>query len=162
MFMRITTKTGDNGYSSVAGKRLKKDNKIFEAIGTIDELQAVILTASSTKQKTISKIAEDLYEIMGNIACETSNLKLVTRINSLEEEINKLEKELKPLTKFLIFKKEKARKLNWVRTVIRRAERRVVILKNKNILVYLNRLSDYYYLLSRIEEEKYKLRVNRV
>ncbi len=160
--MRITTKTGDNGYSSVAGKRLKKDNKIFEAIGTIDELQAVILTASSTKQKTISKIAEDLYEIMGNIACETSNLKLVTRINSLEEEINKLEKELKPLTKFLIFKKEKARKLNWVRTVIRRAERRVVILKNKNILVYLNRLSDYYYLLSRIEEEKYKLRVNRV
>ena len=160
--MSITTKTGDNGYSSVAGKRLKKDNKIFEAIGTIDELQAVILTASSTKQKTISKIAEDLYEIMGNIACETSNLKLVTRINSLEEEINKLEKELKPLTKFLIFKKEKARKLNWVRTVIRRAERRVVFLKNKNILVYLNRLSDYYYLLSRIEEEKYKLRVNRV
>jgi cob(I)alamin adenosyltransferase len=80
----------------------------------------------------------------------------------LEEEINKLEKKLKPLTKFLIFKKEKARKLNWVRTVIRRAERRVVFLKNKNILVYLNRLSDYYYLLSRIEEEKYKLRVNRV
>ncbi len=151
--MRITTKTGDNGYSSVAGKRLKKDNKIFEAIGTIDELQSIV---------DDEFIQKDLYEIMGNIACETSNLKLVTRINSLEEEINKLEKELKPLTKFLIFKKEKARKLNWVRTVIRRAERRVVFLKNKNILVYLNRLSDYYYLLSRIEEEKYKLRVNRV
>ena len=151
--MRITTKTGDNGYSSVAGKRLKKDNKIFEAIGTIDELQSIV---------DDEFIQKDLYEIMGNIACETSNLKLVTRINSLEEEINKLEKKLKPLTKFLIFKKEKARKLNWVRTVIRRAERRVVFLKNKNILVYLNRLSDYYYLLSRIEEEKYKLRVNRV
>ena len=151
--MRITTKTGDNGYSSVAGKRLKKDNKIFEAIGTIDELQSIV---------DDEFIQKDLYEIMGNIACKTSNLKLVTRINSLEEEINKLEKKLKPLTKFLIFKKEKARKLNWVRTVIRRAERRVVFLKNKNILVYLNRLSDYYYLLSRIEEEKYKLRVNRV
>jgi cob(I)alamin adenosyltransferase len=153
MFMRITTKTGDNGYSSVAGKRLKKDNKIFEAIGTIDELQSIV---------DDEFIQKDLYEIMGNIACKTSNLKLVTRINSLDEEINKLEKKLKPLTKFLIFKKEKARKLNWVRTVIRRAERRVVFLKNKNILVYLNRLSDYYYLLSRIEEEKYKLRVNRV
>lgn len=151
--MSITTKTGDNGYSSVAGKRLKKDNKIFEAIGTIDELQSIV---------DDEFIQKDLYEIMGNIACKTSNLKLVTRINSLEEEINKLEKKLKPLTKFLIFKKEKARKLNWVRTVIRRAERRVVFLKNKNILVYLNRLSDYYYLLSRIEEEKYKLRVNRV
>ncbi len=151
--MRITTKTGDNGYSSVAGKRLKKDNKIFEAIGTIDELQSIV---------DDEFIQKDLYEIMGNIACKTSNLKLVTRINSLDEEINKLEKKLKPLTKFLIFKKEKARKLNWVRTVIRRAERRVVFLKNKNILVYLNRLSDYYYLLSRIEEEKYKLRVNRV
>ena len=142
--MSITTKTGDNGYSSVAGKRLKKDNKIFEAIGTIDELQSIV---------DDEFIQKDLYEIMGNIACKTSNLKLVTRINSLDEEINKLEKKLKPLTKFLIFKKEKARKLNWVRTVIRRAERRVVFLKNKNILVYLNRLSDYYYLLARLCED---------
>ncbi|PJC80441.1 hypothetical protein CO009_01885, partial [Candidatus Shapirobacteria bacterium CG_4_8_14_3_um_filter_35_11] len=55
----------------------------------------------------------------------------------------------------------KARKLNWVRTVVRRAERRVVALENlefkilnlKTIIVYLNRLSDYFYLLSRQEEE---------
>jgi len=143
--MSITTKTGDKGYSSVAGKRVKKDDKIFEAIGTLDELQSIIEDG---------EIQRDLYEIMGNIACETSNLKLVTRIKYLEDEIEKIEKELKPLTKFLIFKKEKARKLNWIRTVVRRAERSVVFLNNKNILIYLNRLSDYYYLLSRIEEEK--------
>jgi cob(I)alamin adenosyltransferase len=152
--MSITTKTGDKGYSSVLGKRLRKDDQIFEAIGTIDELQAVILTASSKKQKTISKIAEDLYEIMGCIACETGNMKLETRIKEIEVEIEKLEKKLKPLTKFLIFKKERARKLNWIRTVCRRAERKIVFLKNKDILVYLNRLSDYIYLLSRIEEER--------
>ena len=138
--MSITTKTGDNGYSSVAGKRLKKNDKIFEAIGTLDELQSIIED---------EEIQKDLYEIMGNIACETSNKKLVTRIKILEEEI---EKKLKPLTKFLIFKKEKARKFNWIRTVTRRAERRVVFLKNENILIYLNRLSDYFYLKAREAE----------
>jgi cob(I)alamin adenosyltransferase len=144
MFMSITTKTGDKGYSSILGKRVKKDDKIFEVVGTIDELQSIVEDVD---------IQNDLYEIMGNIACETSNKKLVTRIKLLEEEIEKIEKELKPLTKFLIFKKEKARRLNWIRTVVRRAERRVVFLKNENILIYLNRLSDYYYLLSRQEEE---------
>lgn len=143
--MSITTKTGDKGYSSILGKRVKKDDKIFEAIGNIDELQSII------EDENIQK---DLYEIMGEIGWGKSIINYQLRIKNLEEEINKLEKKLKPVTKFLIFKKEKARKLNWVRTVCRRAERRVVFLKNKNILIYLNRLSDYYYLLSRIEEEK--------
>jgi ATP:cob(I)alamin adenosyltransferase len=143
--MSITTKTGDGGYSSILNKRLKKDDQIFEAIGTIDELQSIIEDP---------EIQKDLYEIMGEIAWgKTSNIKLQT--SKIEEEIEKLEKKLKPLTKFLIFKKEKARKLNWVRTIVRRAERRVVTLKNyESIVIYLNRLSDYFYLLSRIEEEK--------
>jgi ATP:cob(I)alamin adenosyltransferase len=75
------------------------------------------------------------------------------RIEWIEEEINKLEKELKVENKFVIFKKEKALKLNWVRTIVRRAERRAVVFKDKNILVYLNRLSDFIYLLALKEEE---------
>lgn len=143
--MSITTKTGDKGYSSVAGKRLKKDHQIFEAIGTIDELQSVI---------DDENIQKDLYEIMGNIAVGDKDIRSQISVVRLENEMEKLEKKLKPVTKFLIFKKEKARRLNWVRTIIRRAERRVVFLKNKNILIYLNRLSDYYYLLARKTEEK--------
>jgi len=150
--MSITTKTGDKGYTSVAGRRVKKDSKIIEAIGTIDELQAIIEEV---------EIQKDLYEIMGAIACGNKITNYELRITNLENEIEKLEKKLKPVTKFLIFKKEKARKLNWVRTVVRRAERRVVALENlefkilnlKTIIVYLNRLSDYFYLLSRQEEE---------
>ena len=153
MFMSITTKTGDDGYSSVVGKRLKKDNKIFEAIGTIDELQSMI---------DDEEIQRDLYEIMGCIATGNTITNYELRITNLENEINKLEKILKPITNFLIFKKERSRRLNWVRTVVRRAERRVVALQNYElkitnyelIVIYLNRLSDYYYLLSRIEEEK--------
>jgi len=149
--MSITTKTGDKGYTSVAGRRVKKDSKIIEAIGTIDELQAIIEEV---------EIQKDLYEIMGVIACGNKITNYELRITNLENEIEKLEKKLKPVTKFLIFKKEKARKLNWVRTVVRRAERRVVALENlefkilnlKTIIVYLNRLSDYFYLLSRQEE----------
>ena len=150
LIMSITTKTGDKGYTSVASRRVKKDSKIIEAIGTIDELQAIIEDV---------EIQKDLYEIMGEIAVgKISNLEF--KISKLEKEIENLEKKLKPLTKFLIFKKEKARKLNWVRTVVRRAERRVVALENlefkilnlKTIIVYLNRLSDYFYLLSRQEE----------
>ena len=142
--MSITTKTGDKGYSSVAGKRLKKDDRIFEAIGTIDELQSIVED---------HQIQKDLYEIMGEVGWGKKITNYQLRITNLEEKINNLERELRPLTKFLIFKKEKARKLNWVRTVVRRAERRVVFLKNKNILIYLNRLSDYFYLLARKAEE---------
>lgn len=150
--MSITTKTGDKGYSSVLNKRVKKDDNIFEVIGTLDELQAVVED---------EEIQKDLYEIMGAIACgnKITNYELPQqsrgrRITNLENEINILEKKLKPVTKFLIFRKEKARRLNWIRTVVRRAERRAVFLKNKNILIYLNRLSDYFYLLSRQEEER--------
>jgi len=150
--MSITTKTGDKGYTSVAGRRVKKDSKIIEAIGTIDELQAIIEEV---------EIQKDLYEIMGVIACGNKITNYELRITNLENEIEKLEKKLKPVTKFLIFKKEKARKLNWVRTVVRRAERKVVALRNYKlritnyelIVIYLNRLSDYFYLLARLRED---------
>jgi len=141
--MSITTKTGDKGYSSILNKRLKKDDQIFEAIGTIDELQSIVED---------EQIQKDLYEIMGVLAGSEKDLRSQISVSKLEQEIDKLEKKLKPLTKFLIFKKEKARKLNWIRTVTRRAERSVVFLKNENILIYLNRLSDYFYLKAREAE----------
>lgn len=138
--MSVTTKTGDDGRSNYFEKRVSKGGKILEAVGTLDELQAVLGLVG------LEKLQEDIYEIMGR-------KEMGEKIKELEEGIIKLEKELKVGNKFVIFRKEKALKLNWVRTIARRAERRCLIFKDKNILIYLNRLSDFIYLLA-LKEEK--------
>ncbi len=146
--MSVVTKTGDDGKSRFLGKVVDKDSDLLEAVGTLDELQSLIGD---------EEIQKDLYGIMGFIAYgEIYNLQFT--ILKLEEEIIKIEKELKPITGFLIFKNEKAREINFSRTVCRRAERRLVALSRSqqidpNILIYINRLSDYLFMLSRREEE---------
>lgn len=127
--------------SEYLGKRVSKGGKLLDAVGTLDELQAVLGLVK------LEKLQNDIYEIMGKKFKEE-------RINELEKEINKIEEKIKIENKFVIFKKEKALKLNWVRTIVRRAERRSTVLKNKNILIYLNRLSDYIYLLALKEEKR--------
>ncbi|MFA6007104.1 MAG: ATP:cob(I)alamin adenosyltransferase [Candidatus Shapirobacteria bacterium] len=153
--MSVTTKKGDGGMSDYFGKRVSKGGEILEAVGNLDELQAVILITNYELRITnLDKVVEDLYLIMGRKLTKD-------RIKWIEEEINKLEKELEVQNKFLIFKKEKALKLNWVRTIVRRAERKVAALRNDKLLitnyeltlVYLNRLSDFIYLLA-LKEEK--------
>jgi len=140
--MSVVTKTGDDGKSNYFEKRVSKGGKILEAVGTLDELQAVLGLVG------LEKLQKDIYEIMGR-------KEIGERIKELEEEIVKLEKGIKMGNKFVIFKKEKALKLNWARTVVRRAERKVVAAKvfDKNSVIYLNRLSDLIYLLA-IKEER--------
>ncbi len=129
------------------GKTIKKTDPILEVVGSLDELQAVIeLTNYELKIKYLEKVIEDLYLIMGKKP-------IAEKIERLEAEIKKLEKELKIGNKFLIFKKKKSLNLNWVRTVVRRTERRCWILEDEGIGVYLNRLSDYIYLLA-VKEER--------
>ena len=140
--LMITTKRGDDGRSDYFGKRVSKSGKVLEAVGTLDELQSIVDDES---------IQKDLSSIM--VAISLNN-----KVIGLDEKILNLKKEFGTLTKFLIFKNEKARKLNWVRTVCRRAERRLVALNkikqiDPNILIYINRLSDYLFKLSQKEEE---------
>lgn len=139
--MSITTKKGDRGMSEYFGKSISKSGKLLEAVGTLDELQAVLGFVK------LEKIQNDLSQIMGK------NFK-IERIKEIEKEIEKLNKKIKIGNKFVIFKKEKAIKLNWVRIIVRRAERRSTVFRDKNILVYLNRLSDYIFLLALKEENK--------
>jgi ATP:cob(I)alamin adenosyltransferase len=150
----ITTKKGDGGRSEYFGKKVSKGGKLLEAVGALDELQAVIqLVNYELRIKNLEKISNDLYLIMGRKLTKG-------RIEWLKKEINKLEKEIIIKKKFIIFKNEKALKLNWVRTVVRRAERTVVRLEirdkilDKNVLIYLNRLSDFIYLLALQQENK--------
>ena len=139
--MSIVTKTGDKGTTVYFGKKIKKTDPVLEAVGGLDELQAVLGLVG------LGELQGDIYEIMGR-------KKMGEKINRLEGKIKKLEKELKMGNKFLIFKKKKALSLNWARTVVRRVERGCWMLEDKEIGVYLNRLSDYIYLLAVKEEQK--------
>jgi cob(I)alamin adenosyltransferase len=146
--MTIVTRSGDDGKSRWNNQVVGKDSPLLEALGTLDELQSII---------DDEKIQRDLYEIMGEVGYGTKIKNLKSKVKNLEEEINNLEKKLEPIREFLIFKNEKARRLNWVRTICRRCERRLVSLNkvqeiDKNILIYLNRLSDYLFMLARKEE----------
>lgn len=150
----ITTKRGDWGVTDCDGKRVCKDNLLIEVIGEIDELQAMLELIDGDK-----KVIKYLRVVMGGLGscrvlekqrkkCKISGIKL--QIKRMENEI---EKNQINLNEFLIFKKKKAKELNWVRTVSRRVERKVVALSkkqeiDKEILKYFNRLSDYLFILA--------------
>lgn len=140
--MTITTKIGDTGQTNCGNKRVDKDDILVEAIGSIDEFQAILELIKADK-----KIINDLREIMGEIGNNIKSLNYDLRVRELEKEIEKSEIYL---NKFVVFKTKEARELNWARTVCRKAERRLVSLNkiekiDAKILIYFNRLSDYLF-----------------
>lgn len=144
--MKIYTKTGDGGTTSLFnGKRVKKSHKIIEALGTIDELNA------SMGLLKLTDIQKDLMAISAEVA-GYKNQVLGSRVQWLEKEIDRMQKELPGLRNFIL----PTGQIHLARAVCRRAERRINFLKNKNILKYLNRLSDYLFVLARWENFKNK------
>lgn len=172
--MRITTKTGDKGITSLYLKgRVSKDDIRCEVCGDLDELCSFLGLAKSiikTKKvkEVIDKIQRDLFIIGTEIATKIKFIsKLEKRIGKVH--VSHLEKEIKKIEKKINFKKGTfllpgdnifSSILDTTRTIARRAERRIATLKKKNmlknnyILVYLNRLSDLLYLLARSFEKK--------
>ena len=155
--MTITTKRGDKGETDCGDKRVGKDNLLVEAIGEIDELQAILELVGGDK-----KIIKDLGMIMGGLGAG-KKFSIVppgadfVSLRNFQFSIEKMEEEIEKnkinLDKFVIFKTKKAKEMNWARTVCRRVERRVVSLSKKqkideNILKYFNRLSDYLFVLA--------------
>ena len=141
----ITTKTGDQGKTTCGNQRVDKDDILVETVGEIDELESVLELVNIDE-----KILNDLRSLMGEIGNDSGFKKLDSRIRQLEKEI---EKENINLEKFLNFKTQKAKELNWARTVCRRVERRLVSLNKEKkikleILIYFNRLSDYLFMLA--------------
>jgi len=149
----ITTKTGDKGISHWNNQSIHKDDILIETIGCIDELQAAIgLTGLD-----LPEVMVDLWGIMGEISTGVKYEKLEERIELMENEIDRLDVELPKIEKFLIFKNDQAVKMNWIRTMVRRAERRIVALSKKEsinpkLMAYINRLSDYLFMLAREKE----------
>ena len=160
---KVTTKSGDKGKTSLGnGERISKSHLIINLLGDIDELNSQIGSAiSSSKSSLISSelqsIQQDLFNLGGEISIFNSGTILINddKVKFLEERIEDLNQTLKPLKEFIMpGGDEFCSRIHLARAVCRRAERSCVsvldLIKEKNIwLPYLNRLSDYLFVLAR-------------
>lgn len=166
--MKIYTKAGDTGETSlIGGKRVPKYDKRIEAYGTVDELIAFV--GLLRDQPVGTKISNDLIKIQDKLMicasilaadcddCKIDLPELTTKdIDFLESEIDAMTVKLLPLNLFILPGGHQVVSLcNVVRTVCRRAERRIIELQQTNevqeiIIRFMNRLSDYFFILSRL------------
>lgn len=168
--MKVYTKTGDRGQTSlIGGQRVSKTDERVEAYGTVDELGAftALLTDHLREDAALGRTVEDLNRIQSRLmtveallaADEEGSKKLsplsLDAIAWLEGRIDAMQAELPAIDKFTIPGGHPAVSLSHVcRTVCRRAERAALRADAKygtdsTVLIWLNRLSDYYYVLGR-------------
>jgi len=163
--MKIYTKTGDAGTTALfGGKRVSKADLRVDVYGTVDELNSYLGLLFEEDQ--IIQIQDRLFTIGAMLATEPGNSKVkVPRlaeddINVLEEGIDKMEANLEPMRHFILPGGHQTVSFCHIaRTVCRRAERLAVALNSVEpidplIIKYLNRLSDYLFVLSRYLSKK--------
>lgn len=171
--MKIYTKTGDKGETGLfGGERVSKSNDRIDAYGTIDELNAFIgLTLTELKSDEIKTVLEriqnQLFVVGSDLATPVTekNKKLkITRTpeeysTQTEQDIDFFNDQLDELRNFILPGGSKGSAyLHVCRTIARRAERKVVALNKHmnigdNIIIFLNRLSDLFFVLSRFENK---------
>ena len=172
--MKIYTRTGDEGDTGLfGGPRVPKDALRVEAYGAVDELNAALGVAAAGVDREASpdlagmlhEIQSTLFDLGGELATpdareRAASGKLTPLLaegssERLEGWIDALEQELEPLTQFILpGGAPAAAQLQLARTVCRRAERRAVTLAASEevageLLVYLNRLSDFLFVAAR-------------
>lgn len=165
--MKIYTKTGDQGTTSLfGGKRVSKAYLRIDAYGTVDELNSWVgllrdQEVNRTRQEILLNIQDKLFTLGSMLATEPGNTKVKIPalkeefIHLLELEIDAMDTSLPPLKSFILPGGHPSVSFCHVaRTVCRRAERLVIGLHesepvNPLIIPYLNRLSDYLFVLSR-------------
>lgn len=166
--MRVYTKTGDDGTSGlIGGTRVEKFDLRLEAYGTVDELNSWIGLICSQKidqesRELLLSVQNNLFVIGARLATDLSKADLSERLPLKPEDITQLEKEmdrildlLPPMEHFVLPGGSNTISFcHLARTVCRRAERRVCQLAKEvsipmDLIKYLNRLSDYLFVLSR-------------
>ncbi|MDP9348703.1 MAG: cob(I)yrinic acid a,c-diamide adenosyltransferase [Gemmatimonadota bacterium] len=177
--MKIYTKTGDRGETGLfGGQRVEKDHARVEAYGDVDELNSVLglaaarLSAAGDPElvRGIREIQADLFTLGANLATpapedggrESAYVPTLRpgRVEELERWIDAAEMDLEPLRSFILpGGTEAASLLHLARTVCRRAERRTVTLAreahlDRELIVYLNRLSDLLFTLARLANRR--------
>lgn len=171
--MRLYTRTGDKGQTSVKGGRVSKDDIRVEAYGTIDELNCFVGQAAAVAGATgqLDELVQELVEIQQELFDCGSDLAFADpegrQFKMSEEPVVRLENwidahiEASPvITRFILpGGSEVSALLHVCRTVCRRAERRVVTLAagaaiNEAVQKYINRLSDYFFAAARSANAK--------
>ena len=165
---QVYTKTGDKGLTSlIGGTRVAKHHFRLEAYGTVDELNAHIgmirsYSIDAPSVESLVRIQNQLFNIGSYLATDetVSDLRLHLKndeagIEFMEQEMDRMENALPPLRNFVLPGGHPALgECHIARTVCRRAERRVMAMAaevdvDEWIIRYLNRLSDYLFVLSR-------------
>jgi len=172
--MKIYTKTGDKGKTSLfGGTRVSKDSLRIESYGSVDELNAQIgylsdLITNKNIKNDLLKIQNQLFTIGAMLATNPDKITLkngkdrlnIPIINNedifyLEHRIDKFNETLPKMTHFILPGGHlSVSSCHIARTVCRRAERRIVALQSVSfveelVLKYINRLSDYLFVLAR-------------
>ena len=165
---KVYTKTGDKGITSlIGGTRVKKSDIRINSYGTVDELNSFIglLVTYIEEQETINLLTE-MQNVLFNIGCNLAmgdNFKkelkesVVTNklIENVEKAIDRMQAAIPELKSFVIPGGSRSASTAHVcRTVCRRAERLIIALDessevDRNLMAYVNRLSDYFFVLSR-------------
>ncbi len=169
MAIKIYTKTGDKGKTSlIGGTKVSKSNIRIEAYGTIDELNSFVGLAAdqidhTSTKNNLKEIQDRLFTIGSALACDPekeSALKIPdlkeTDVEFLEKEIDTMNESLAPMKSFILPGGAVAISTAHItRCVCRRAERICVNMQEQDLFVdpliikYLNRLSDYFFVLAR-------------
>jgi len=159
---KIYTRTGDDGTTGLGdGSRVRKDALRVEAYGTVDETNAQVgmlraaLAADHSAQIMLEHIQHDLFDVGGELCIPGYELVTAAYVERLESAIDAVNAELPALKDFILPGGSPAAAAAHVtRTVSRRAERRTLTLAdaetvNPQAIKYLNRLSDYFFVLAR-------------
>ena len=172
---RVYTRTGDDGATAlVGGKRVPKDSPRIDAYGSIDELNSIVGLARVFNEESLD--AGEAHQFLDEVLCQVQDelfdlgSELATppeffqqgmyrvsenEIGRLEKLMDKCQKDLEPLTSFILPGGGRVGAyLHQCRTVCRRAERDILRLSreeeiNQNVVKYVNRLSDLFFVLSR-------------
>jgi cob(I)alamin adenosyltransferase len=172
---RVYTRTGDRGETAlVGGKRVPKDSLRIEAYGTIDELNSTVglarvfneenLEAGEAHQfldEVLCRLQDELFDLGSELATPPESFRpgmyqvSESEIDRLEKLIDECQEDLEPLNSFILPGGGRiGAYLHQCRTVCRRAERVILRLSreqeiNRNVIKYVNRLSDLFFVLSR-------------
>ena len=177
MALKIYTKTGDQGKTSlIGGTKVPKSNLRIEAYGTIDELNSFVgLVSDHLKDKQSSSILREiqdrLFTIGSSLACDPEKepkLKIPdlkeSDITFLEKEIDRMNETLPPMKSFILPGGHVAVSTTHItRCVCRRAERICVNMQEQKmeieplVIKYLNRLSDFLFILARYVAHQLKV-----
>lgn len=176
LLTKIYTRGGDKGKTSLGdGTRVPKTDPRIQAIGCVDEVNACIGLVRTfvvgEGAQTLAQIQNDLFDVGADLCVPVSGQKEIVlrlaqnRIDFLESEMDRLNEELSPLTSFVLPGGSQASAhLHLARTWTRRAEREICgfletqssesAAAHMTVLRYINRLSDYLFVLARFANKK--------